>query len=137
MLTHLQRFIIFVLFVVSIYTVYVGIKTLLGIRRLKSSVKDTTSQTCISALFSRCVNVQQMITTTFYFSGAVIFLSLRRGFDVLGLSSRPIGYYVAENFMLIFAFGANVFLLIFILHSIQWFTWRCLNSFEKRLTTPA
>jgi hypothetical protein len=132
-----QRFVIFVLFGVSLYTIYVGIKIFLVTRQLKKSTEGTTKKVHIAALLKQCKNVGQMIATSFYLSGAVIFLSLRKGFDVLGLSSRPSSFYVAQNFMLVFAYGANVFLILFILHSIQWFLWRRLNSLEKCMIATA
>jgi hypothetical protein len=78
-------------------------------------------QRAMAALHKRCTNIHQLIRATFYLFGFVLFLGLQGAYFVLGLSSIPIVSIIVENFVLYFAFAANVFLVFLILHLVQWF----------------
>jgi hypothetical protein len=81
----------------------------------------STIQRSMAALHRLCTNVRQLIRATFYLFGLVLFLGLQRAYFVIGLSKIPVETIILENFLLYFAFAANVFFVFLVLHLVQWF----------------
>jgi len=135
-LAYSYRLFIFILGGVSIYSLFLAIRTMLGLRAIRSLGGDvTTARGSLEALSNRFANVRQAIGATFYLFGFVFFVSLQTAFNVLGLSSRPSMVVTAENFILHFIVAANVFFIFLVLHLIQWFVWCRLGSFRNVLDT--
>jgi hypothetical protein len=120
----IQKLFCLVLGVVGVYSLFSAIVVMGRLRSLsvRPQKEDNSSvQQSIAALHNQCTNVQQLIRATFYLFGLVLFLGLQWAYFVLGFSSIPIVSTIVENFVLYFAFAANVFLVFLILHLVQWF----------------
>ena len=119
-----QKLFLLILCVVGVYSLVSAIVVMARLRAMTivAQKEDTPSiQRAMAALHKRCSNVRQLIRATFYLFGFVLFLGLQGAYFVLGLSSIPIVSIIIENFVLYFAFAANVFLVFLILHLVQWF----------------
>jgi hypothetical protein len=84
-------------------------------------------------LHSRSANLRQMMGATFYLFGFVFFLGLQSAQKTLGDGRTPIGALILQNFLVDFAFGANVFLIFLILHSAHWFVSGRIRSYSLHL----
>jgi hypothetical protein len=65
--------------------------------------------------------MQQFTGAALYLFGLVLFLGLQRAYFTIDNSSTPGGWLILENFVIYFAFAANVFFVFLILHFVQWF----------------
>ena len=66
-------------------------------------------------------NLRQIIATMFFAFGALFFWALPEAFITLGHSqSLPLNEVIGA-FGLHFAFAANVFFVLLLLHCVQWF----------------
>jgi hypothetical protein len=113
-----------VLCVVCAYSLFSAIVVIGRLRATMSlpQKEDISSiQRSMAALHKRCTNVDQLIRATFYLFGLVLFLGFQNAYFVIGLSKIPTVSIIVENFLLYFAFAANVFLVFLILHLVQWF----------------
>ena len=119
-----QKLFLLVLCVVAVYSLLSAIVVMGRLRAMtiRPQIEDISSiQRSMAALHKRCANVHQLTSATFYLFGLVLFLGLQGAYFVLGLSGTPVVSIIVENFVLHFAFAANVFLVFLILHLIQWF----------------
>jgi hypothetical protein len=82
----------------------------------------------VAALHNRSANVRHVIGATFYLFGVVFFLGLQSAPLVLGHSADPLRMEILPTFVVLFAFAANVFLVLFVLHLVSWFVCNRLNS---------
>ena len=101
--------------------------------RLRSLAHDTSLRQAVAALHERCTNMQQLIRATFYVFGLVLFLGLQWAYVTLGHSSTPAAWLVLKNFEVDFAFASNVFLVLLVLHFVQWFRSSRLHSHTRHL----
>ena len=118
-LSHLQQAFLLMLGVVSSYSLFSAAKTLLRlrlIRRLRSEESAHVRESA-SALSIHCANVRRVIGATFYLFGLVLFLGLQTVGHTLGGGFMQ---QILGNFLLHFAFAANVFFVFLTIHSIQW-----------------
>ena len=69
-----------------------------------------------------------VLGATFYLFGVVFFLDLQQAPMTLGLSASPPWTEILWNFELLFAFAANVFIVLLILHLVSWFVRNRLNA---------
>jgi hypothetical protein len=65
--------------------------------------------------------VEKLITTAFYLFGCVLFMGLLNAYSVIDDSKIPTGYIVLTHLEPHFAFAANVFFVLLVLHLIGWF----------------
>jgi hypothetical protein len=70
---------------------------------------------------------------TFYLFGVVFFFMLRF-VEATPESRVPVGRLILENFFLYFAFAANVFVVLFVLHSVQWVISSRIRVHARRLS---
>ena len=69
----------------------------------------------------RVKNLQQTTIAAFYLFGLVLFACFQSAYMVAGDSSVPTGWIVVRNFHIHFAFAANAFSVLLVIHIIQWF----------------
>jgi hypothetical protein len=130
----LQHLFLLMLSGVSLYSLFSATIVMLRLRSLAHPVtNDTSLRQAVAALHERCTNVQQLIRATFYLFGLVLFLGLQWACVTLGHSSTPAAWLVLKNFEVDFAFAANVFLVLLVLHFVQWFASSRLHSHTRHL----
>jgi hypothetical protein len=126
----LQHLFLLMLSGVSLYSLFSATIVMLRLRSLAHPVtNDTSLRQAVAALHERCPNVQQLIRATFY----LFFLGLQWAYVTLGHSSTPAAWLVLKNFEVDFAFAANVFLVLLVLHFVQWFASSRLHSHTRHL----
>jgi len=64
--------------------------------------------------------LQHFIGAAFYLLGLVLFVGLQLAYITIDNSKTPVGWIFLQNFVIYFAFAANVF-LVFLIHFVQWF----------------
>jgi hypothetical protein len=135
-LSVLQRLFVLTLCVVSAYSLYSASMTLLRLRSIGNvnpNENFAPIRRSVDALFNLCASVRQVIGATFYLFGLVLFLGLQTVGRTLGDGPTTVGSLVLGNFILHFAFAANVFFIFLVLHLVQWFVFSRLNSYSQRL----
>jgi hypothetical protein len=130
----LNRLVVLVLCGVGVYTTYSAIKILLRLRAMKGQPSNTDVTKKLFLLDRRCTSMRQIIAAAFYFFGCIFFLNLPGAFQTMGGGRNSPMFEIFQNFVLQYAFAANIFFVFFVLHMIQWFTWWRLSSFQKRLS---
>ena len=76
----------------------------------------------IGHLRRRVRNLRKATVAAFYLFGLGLCASLQFSYCIIGGDPRvPIGWLVVRNVQLHFAFADNVFLILLIVHFIQWF----------------
>ena len=130
----LQRLFLLMLSGVSLYSLFSATVVVLRLRSLAHpGTNDTSLQQTVAALHKRCTNVQQLIRATFYLFGLVLFLGLQWAYVILGDSRTPAAWLVLKNFEVDFAFAANVFFVLLVLHFVQWFASSRLYSHTRSI----
>jgi hypothetical protein len=118
----LPKLFFLILILVSIYTLFSAAVIVVRLHSLRDrrQVGDVSSIQCsLAALQARSANVRQLIGATFYFFGFIYFLALPLA--TLTLDSKiPLEILILRNFLMYFAFAANVFFIFLVLHSVQW-----------------
>ena len=66
------------------------------------------------------MNLRQAIAAMFFTFGALFFSSLPGAFNTIGLSNTPPWKEIIGSLALQFAFAANVFVVLLVLHVVQW-----------------
>jgi hypothetical protein len=120
-----------ILLAVSIYCLSSVVIVLVRLRSIgKSSLNEDpiSIRRTVAALHNRSANVSHVIGATFYLFGVVFFLSLQAAPRALGHSRNPLEMEVLPTFVVLFAFAANVLLVILVLHLLSWFVRNRLNS---------
>jgi hypothetical protein len=112
------------LMVLSIYVLFVAVTTVVRARTIRASVVPTENNAdaekrCV-ALGRRSARVDKLITTALYLSGYVLFMGMVNAYAVIDNTSTPTGYIILSNLEPHFAFAANVFLVLLVLHLIGW-----------------
>jgi hypothetical protein len=132
----LHRLFFLVLSVVGFYSLVWAAKILVGARTVTrpGEAKDLALlQDKVAALSARSASVRHLITATFYLFGIVFFWGLRSTLWTPDSNKFSVGWLVLNNFFLHFAFAANVFVIFFILHSVQWLASARLDAHTRRL----
>lgn len=80
------------------------------------------------ALSYQCANVRQAISASFYLFGTVLFLDLQMAGYVVADGKVSLERFLLGNLVLNFAFATNVFFVFLVLHVVQWFVYRQVNS---------
>jgi hypothetical protein len=93
--------------ILSLFRVHRSIYNGLG----GTSSRTWVSQPAVSAAFH---------WATFYLLGLVLFVGLQLAYITIDNSKTPVGWIFLQNFVIYFAFAANVF-LVFLIHFVQWF----------------
>jgi hypothetical protein len=97
--------------------------------------EDSSLQHSLAMLQARSTNVRQLVGATFYLFGFVFFLALPLATRILDDSKTPLGILILNNFLMYFAFAANVFFVFLVLHSVQWLVCGRVHAYAVRLNT--
>lgn len=125
-LSWLQRSFLLILLLVSIYCVYMTV-----LIRLRSQAILNRRE--LVALQSRNAALRQMIEAAFYLFGIVLFFGLQWAHWVISDGPRPPAYQIVNNYLVHFAFAANVFVIFLLLHFVHWIGAARLRSCLLRL----
>jgi hypothetical protein len=124
-LPALQKLLFLALCALGIYCLFSAAITMARLRtlpKLLQKKEDSASiQRALAALRKRSNNLQHFIGAAFYLFGLVLFVGLQLAYITIDNSKTPVGWIVLQNFVIYFAFAANVFLVFLILHFVQWF----------------
>jgi len=83
----------------------------------------------------RIRNLQKATVAAFYLFGLGLFANLQFSYCIIGGDrSVPIGWLVVRNFQLHFAFADNVFLILLIVHVVQWFLANRVSALRSQLS---
>jgi hypothetical protein len=121
--------------VVGIYSIFSAAITMARLRAMTSLPQNEdipSFQRGLAALHKRCTNVQWLIRATFYLFGFVLPIGFQWAYRT---SRTPVGSIVLENFVIYFAFSANVFCVFFLIHCVQWFVSGRVDAYAARLIT--
>jgi hypothetical protein len=113
-----------VLSIVGIYMLVLAAIIMMRLRPLTTNRPIENSGSVphdITALQSRTEHLCQLAGTMSYLFGFTLFLSLSGAWMIADNSRIPLGTLILDNFLVDFAFGANVCAVLLILHSVQWF----------------
>lgn len=116
----------------SLFSAFVATTSLLSLRNGPPAKDAAIIQRTVQLLRKRCIRLRQLITAVFYLFGAVLFEALQWAYVTIDDSRTPGGWAVLKNFEICFAFAANVFLALLILHAIQWFVSSQVEAFASR-----
>ena len=120
-----------ILLAVSTYCLLSAAIVLVRLRSIRKSPLDKDSisiRRTVATLHNRSANVSHVIGATFYLFGVVLFLGLQSAPRALGHSRNPLEMEILPTFVVLFAFAANVLLVLFVLHLLSWFVRNRLNS---------
>jgi len=79
-------------------------------------------------LRKRVRNLQKATVAAFYLLGFGIFAGLQFAYCIIENSTVPLGVIVLGNLQLHFAFAGNGFLVLLIVHVVQWFIANQVNA---------
>jgi hypothetical protein len=110
----LEKLSFLVLCVVGAYWIFLAARVV----RLQ---KIDSVQPTVLLLRKRVRNLQRTTVAAVYFLGFAIFAGFQFAYCTIGKSSETLVWIVVKNLLLHFAFAANVFLILLVLHVVQWF----------------
>jgi len=128
------RFFLFILLLVSTYTSYFASAVLVHLHSLRTVQNDDSLRKSLAQLEHRSENLRQIIVAMSYFFGLTFFLQIQNAFWTPE-NNRPVGLMVLENFRLDFRFAAVIFLVLLLLHSVQWFVFARIRRVKFRPNT--
>ena len=133
-----ERLFFLVLFLVTIYCLFATAKIVLRIRTARGLNPDQSResiQLSLRGTSKLLSNVQQTIGGAFYLFGLglVLFVNLATIGITVDNSKTPLGFIILNNFLIQCAFAGNAFFAFLVLHLIQWFAARQVNSSSERL----
>src|ERR1700736_5679093 len=109
-LGYLDRLVILILCVISIYSLFLSISTLLRLRSMRhTETKETATsiRDSVAVLCNRWSRLRQVIAATFYLFGLILFIGLQTIGNYVGDGNGAT--HVLGSFILQCAFAANVF----------------------------
>ena len=132
-LSVLQRGFVLVLGAVTIYSLFSAATIMLRLHSMRNSLCEgiTVGRASVTKLIKRWANVRELIAVTFYIFGLILFIGLQFVFRTLGDSKGLLGREVIGNFVLHFAFAANVFFIFLVLQLIHWAIDAALNAVSQ------
>ena len=123
-LSVLSKLFLSALALASTYVLFLASTTLSRLRSLSEqgfTAKSSAHPDSVATLQAMARNMRQLITAMFYLWGVVSFISLiGSNAPVEGEGTWPNMGLFMRVFLNFAAFAANVFLVLLILHSIQW-----------------
>jgi hypothetical protein len=132
-----QKLFFLLVCLVSIYSICSAAVVMGRLRTITSQPQNediSSFQRAMAALHKRCTNVQQIIRATFYLFGFVLFIGFQGAYFTAETSHSVLGWLILEKFVLYFALAANVFLVFFLTHCIQWFVSGRVDACASRLS---
>ena len=122
----------------SVYVIFSAILVTMRLRSLEKKLQIKDGPSCrylLGKLEHRTMNARWLIVAMFYLFGFIFFLKLPFATVTLGDDHISLGGIIWANFVRYFTFAANVYLLLLVLHSVQWFMSSRIYSFVKRLNS--
>jgi hypothetical protein len=132
-----QKLLFLALCVLGVYSIFSAAVIMGRLRNMTSLPQNEhvpSLQRAVAELHKRCTNVRQLIRATFYLFGFVLFLGLQWAYFTVDKSSTPGGWIILENFVVYFAFAANVFCVFFLIHCVQWFVSGRVDAYASQLS---
>ena len=83
----------------------------------------------VAALRNQVERLRQTVGAAFYLFGLLFFLGLRDAYKTAATSTTQVGWLILENFNIHFAFAANVFFVLLLLHLAQWRLFHWVDSY--------
>jgi hypothetical protein len=118
---------------VSLHTLWVSFRVVLGLRALKreraSSVANV-SNLGLNNLRKRLANLRQLHLFTLYLLLLCIVVNLPGAFSTLGDSKSYLFRQIFENLGFLFYYYTPIFLVFVLLHSVQWSVSARVEAFE-------
>jgi hypothetical protein len=113
---------VFLLFLVLVgaYTLYFVLVVLVRLHFWRTAQNDNSFRKALAVLNHRSANLRQIIVSMFFLFGLTFFLEIQNAFWTAD-NNRPVGPMILENFRAYFRYGAAIFLVFLVLHSVQWF----------------
>jgi len=121
----------FVLFfcAVSIYTISSTVRALLSVRSLKKRrERESTGSTHFHLLRKRIANLRQLHLFTLYLFGFCISIQVPDALRTLGNSNAFAIPTIMRHLTFLSYFDATIFLILMLLHSLQWLLSGCIHS---------
>jgi hypothetical protein len=116
-----ERLLFLALCALGVYSLFLAVT----IARYQNASGDLNYMTSVHKrllrIRKRVRNLQQATVAAFYLFGFVLFVCFQSAYMVSGDSSTPTGWIVVRNFHIHFAFAANAFSALLVVHIIQWF----------------
>lgn len=122
-LSFLERLLFVALIVLSVYVLLSAATTISRVRKAAASLRNGDSpnaEQVFAALRRRCTRLDKLITTAFYLFGIVLFLGLQNAYFTIEDGKTSVGWLILMGFPQHFAFAANVFFVLLVLHIIAW-----------------
>jgi hypothetical protein len=116
---------------VGIRTLFSAFTTLVDLRSLttpRKTADEPSVQHSLKALRIRAENMRQLLGATLYLFGFIFCWILPWVMVTLEDSKTPGGILVMRHFFIDIAFAANVFSVLLVLHSVQWFVSTKVNT---------
>jgi hypothetical protein len=134
-LSYLNRLFALILAVVFVYSTTSAIIVYKGLRRLIRSRESAARNSFqfIATLHRRCANLRQILGATFFLFGLLFFLGLPSATITIGDGRGILAFEILSNFVTRFIYAANVFLIFFGIHLVQWVTSSRVYAYELRL----
>lgn len=138
-LGFLYRVFVILLGVVTVYSVFSAARIVVGVRSIRFDLNGNpaVAKKSLTTLNGHWANVRQLILTTFYLFGFVLFIGLQLIGQQADRSNGLPGRAILGSFLLNCAVAANVFFVFLILQLVQWVVGAILKSTAKRLDAPA
>lgn len=133
-LSVLQHLFVVILAALSIYCLFSATFVILRLRSMASLNRNqdsVSSSRAVASLHTRCANMRLLIGATFWLFGFSFFLGLQQAPRTLGHGGATVGAEILGNFVLSFAFAANVFFVFLVLHLLHWLVCSRLDSFSS------
>ena len=132
-LAPVSRLFVLLLVAFSVRTVYVVSFTLVRLASVRAITDKGLFLTSMARLNRRAAGLRQATTAMFYLFGLIYFLQLQDAFFTPESNARPVGSFELENFGLDFHFAAMIFVVFFVLHTLQWFAHSRISSATSRI----
>jgi len=135
-LTYLERLLVLVLIVLSIYVLLVAATTVLAVRKATSPRNGvgTDANERLVALRRRAARVDRLIPAAFYLFGAVLFSGLQNAYYTIDDSKATGESIILRNFAPHFVFAGNVFFMLLVLHAVGWLISYCIGRLALHAT---
>ena len=133
----LLRLFIVLLCAIGVYCLFATLRTALRLHAIEKQNLDERMipiEDALAPLYRSLANTRQVIGTTFFLFGFVLFFVLPNVENTLGARSTAAELkQILGSFVLCCEFAQNVFFIFLVLHVAQWLAYIMLNRCSKRL----
>ncbi len=125
--------------IVGVYTLYSCSRIVFRLRSLKNKHTGEESRSTQRSLFvlqQRATDLRQLHLFTFFLFALCFLLQVPTAFSILVHSNRPLLSIIFDNLAIYIAYAADVFFVLLVLHSAQWFVSIRISSVTLRFNAP-